>query len=340
MILGEIVIDRREALKSIGVGTMTAWMGSMFPTRASFATERGKASVTPVREFALESVRLLDSEFSEAQARNAQYLQRLEPDRLLHNFRINAGLTPKAPVYGGWESQEPWIEIRCHGHTLGHYLSACSMQFAATGDPFFKERVEYVVEELAQCQRARKSGLVCAFPDGATQLERSLRGEKFSGVPWYTMHKIFAGLRDAYLFTGNKQALDVLVRLSDWTWNVTHELSEAEMQTMLDREHGGMNEILADVYVLTRDEKYLQLAKRFSHRALLDPLAEGKDVLDGLHSNTQIPKVIGFARLYEITREERYLKAAQFFWERIVRARSFVTGGNGAVVHFFPPDEV
>jgi DUF1680 family protein len=311
----------------------------MLPTRASFAAEPGRSSVTPLREFALESVRLLDGPFSKAQARNAQYLHKLEPDRLLHNFRVNAGLTPKAPVYGGWESQEPWIEIRCHGHTLGHYLSACSMQFAATGDRTFKQYADYIVAELADCQRARKSGLICAFPDGATQLERSVRGEKFAGVPWYTMHKIFAGLRDAHLFTGNKQALDVLVRLSDWAWDVTHELSESAMQTLLDREHGGMNEILADVYALTQEDKYLQLAKRFSHRALLDPLAEGKDVLDGLHSNTQIPKVIGFARLYEITREERYLKAAQFFWERIVRARSFVTGGNGDGEHFFPPDE-
>ena len=123
----------------------------------------------------------------------------LEPDRLLHNFRVNAGLQPKAPVYGGWESQEPWVEIRCHGHTLGHYLSACSMMFAATADAAFRQRVDYIVAELRACQDARGDGLVCAFPDGAAQLENSLAGKPFLGVPWYTMHKIFAGLRDAHV---------------------------------------------------------------------------------------------------------------------------------------------
>jgi uncharacterized protein len=331
-------MDRREALKSIGAGTATVWVGSAIPGHSAFAqapyAKRGQ--VTP---FSLNAVRLLEGEFRNAQARNAQYLRSLEADRLLHNFRVNAGLEPKAPVYGGWESQEPWVEIRCHGHTLGHYLSACSMHYAATGDDTFKQKVDYVVAELAECQSASKSGVICAFPDGATQLERSLRGEEFLGVPWYTMHKVFAGLRDAHVFTGSAQALEVLVRLSDWAWTATEPLSDAALQKMLGREHGGMNEIFADVYTLTQDEKYLRLAKRFSHRALLTPLVEGKDILDGLHSNTQIPKVIGFSRLYELTGEEDYRKAARFFWDRVVRARSFVTGGNGDVELFFPPRE-
>jgi DUF1680 family protein len=331
-------MDRREALKSIGAGTATVWIGSAIPGHSAFAqvpyAKRGQ--VTP---FSLNAVRLLEGEFSKAQARNAQYLKSLEADRLLHNFRVNAGLEPKAPVYGGWESQEPWVEIRCHGHTLGHYLSACSMHYAATADDAFKQKVDYVVTELAECQSASKSGVICAFPDGATQLERSLRGEEFLGVPWYTMHKVFAGLRDAHVFTGSTRALEVLVRLSDWAWTATEPLTDAALQKMLDREHGGMNEIFADVYSLTQDEKYLRLAKRFSHRALLTPLVEGKDILDGLHSNTQIPKVIGFSRLYELTGEDDYRKAARFFWDRVVRARSFVTGGNGDVELFFPPRE-
>jgi len=330
-------MDRREALKTFGAATAGAWLGSQLTALpAVAAVSKPRAALQP---FPLSAVRLLDSDFSAAQARNARYLLALDPDRLLHNFRVNAGLKPKAPVYGGWESVEPWIDIRCHGHTLGHYLSACAMHYAATGDDVFKERVAYAVSELAACQAASKNGLVCAFPDGPEQLERSFRGEDFVGVPWYTMHKIYAGLRDAHTFAGNEQALDVLVGLSDWAWNATRPLSDAAMQKLLDREHGGMNEILADVYTLTNDGRYLHLAERFSHRALLDPLAAGRDVLDGLHSNTQIPKVIGFARLYELTGKPEYDKAARFFWDRVVNARSFVTGGNGEGEHFFPPHE-
>lgn len=332
------MIDRREALKSLGVGTVSAWFASLAVSRAAFARPN-LANSGSLKTFPLSAVRLLESEFSRAQARNARYLTTLEADRLLHNFRVNAGLEPKAPVYGGWESQEPWVDIRCHGHTLGHYLSACSLHYAATGDDAFKSRVDYVVAELAECQKAGKTGLVCAFPDGAEQLERSLRGEEFAGVPWYTMHKVYAGLRDAHVLTGSKLALEVLVGLSDWAWRVTEPLTDAEMQKMLDREHGGMNEIFADVHALTHDPRYLRLAERFSHRALLDPLIEGKDVLNGLHSNTQIPKVIGFSRLYDLTGREEYEQAARFFWDRVVRTRSFVTGGNGDVEHFFPPRE-
>ncbi|NLG75452.1 MAG: glycosyl hydrolase, partial [Xanthomonadaceae bacterium] len=264
------VIDRREALKSLGVGTVSAWFGGLTLSSSSLAqAHTGNSTAKP---FPLRDVRLLESEFSAAQARNARYLSDLDADRLLHNFRVNAGLEPKAPVYGGWESQEPWVDIRCHGHTLGHYLSACSMHYAATGDETFKARVDYVVAELAECQKAGKTGLVCAFPDGAEQLERSLRGEEFAGVPWYTMHKVYAGLRDAHVLANSELALEVLVGLSDWAWRVTEPLSDAQMQRLLDREHGGMNEILADVHVLTNDPKYLRLAERFSHRALLDPL--------------------------------------------------------------------
>jgi hypothetical protein len=272
-----------------------------------------------VRPFDLSAVRLLPGPFARAQALDAKYLLTLEPDRLLHNFRVNAGLAPKAPVYGGWESQEPWVDIRCHGHTLGHYLSACSMMFASTGGPAFSQRVDYVVDELKACQR---DGLVCGFPDGATQLENSLSGKPFVGVPWYTMHKIFAGLRDA-------QATNVLVPLADW---VDRAARNVPLQPMLAREHGGMCEVLADIHALTGEQKYLALAERFVHQALLDPLAAGRDTLDGLHSNTQIPKVIGLARL-------SHTEAATFFWERVVTRRSYATGGHGDQEHFFPPFE-
>ncbi len=304
-------LTRRELLQALG-GTASSCMLMAAPPRAV-------ASASALQSFDLSAVRLLPGPFAHAQSLDARYLLTLEPDRLLHNFRINAGLAPKAPVYGGWESQEPWVDIRCHGHTLGHYLSACAMMFGSTGDAAFRQRVDYVVDELKACQR---DGLVCGFPDGATQLENSLSGKPFIGVPWYTMHKIFAGLRDA-------GATDVLVPLTDW---LDRAARDVPLQRMLAREHGGMCEVLADVHALTGEKKYLALAERFVHQAFLQPLVARRDTLDGLHSNTQIPKVIGLARL-------SHIEPAEFFWQRVVTRRSYATGGNGDQEHFFPPFE-
>lgn len=345
-------LTRREVLRILGAGTVGAGLGSGYPTSlaagprgqvpgAGPSSPGGQVEVVPplVRPFTLRHVELLDSPFRQAQERDGEYMLSLDPDRLLHNFRVNAGLEPKAPVYGGWESQEPWVDIRCHGHTLGHWLSAGSLMYASTGDERFRERVDYIVSELEVCQEATGTGLICAFPDGAEQLENAVSGRRFVGVPWYTMHKVLAGLRDAYVLAENERALGVLVRLADWAWDATAQMSEEGFQGMLRREHGGMNEVLADLFVLTGDARYLTLAERFSDSALLEPLASGRDILDGLHSNTQIPKVIGFHRLYELTGKPAYLAAAQVFWEAVVRRRSFVTGGHGDVEHFFPPTE-
>jgi DUF1680 family protein len=343
---------RRDALKVIGAGTVGVGLAAGFPrwlsgavpwtgAAASGATAPGAAGAAKLaaRPFDLRAVELLDSPFRRAQERDAAYMLGLDPDRLLHNFRVNAGLEPKAPVYGGWESQEPWVDIRLHGHTLGHWLTAGSLMYASTGDDRFRERIDYIVDELKACQDAAGSGLVCAFPDGAEPLENAIAGRRFPGVPWYTMHKIFAGLRDAHVLAGNEIALGVVVALADWTWEATEPMSDEAFQEMLRREHGGMNEVMADLHVITGDQRYLILARRFSHQALLQPLAEGRDELDGLHSNTQIPKVVGFQRLYELTGEQQYLAASAFFWDTVVQHRSFVTGGNGDVEHFFPPAE-
>jgi DUF1680 family protein len=338
-------LTRRELLRAAGAAVLGAAAGPTLP--AAFASAESQSPPGRVKEavaprassFDLADVRLLGGPFRRAQELDANYMLRLEPDRMLHNFRVNAGLRPKAPVYGGWESREPWVEIRCHGHTLGHYLSACAMMFAATGDGRFKERSDYVVAELRECQEAGRSGLVCAFPDGEKSLRAVVDAKRFVGVPWYTMHKIYAGLRDAHLFAGSRAALGVLVKLSDWAVAFTRGLSDEQFQRMLGWEHGGMNEVLADVYALTGEKRFLTLAERFCHRALLDPLAEGRDTLDGLHSNTQIPKVIGFNRLYELTGRGDYGAASRFFWRTVVGRRSFATGGNGDLEHFFPPAE-
>ena len=292
------------------------------------------ARATRAQAFALSRVRLLPGPFEAARALDARYLLSLNADRLLHGFRINAGLAPKALRYGGWESGD-----LCPGHTLGHYLSACSMMWASTGQAAFRQRVTHVVEELHACQQAAGNGLVCAFPDGDAQLRNTLAGRPVTGVPWYTMHKIMAGLRDAHLHAGDPRALPVLKRLADWMVEAAQGVSDERFQQMLGVEHGGMNDVLADLHGLSGDARYLQLAQRFNHRAVLDPLAEGRDMLDGLHSNTQIPKVIGFARLAEATGDERYAKAARYFWGTVVHQRSFATGGNGDGEHFFPPAE-
>jgi DUF1680 family protein len=162
-------------------------------------------------------------------------------------------------------------------------------------------------------------------------------GRPVTGVPWYTMHKILAGLYDAHVHAAHPRALPVLRRLADWMVDATQGIGDERFQQMLGIEFGGMNEVLADLHAITGDARYLQLAKRFNHRMLLDPLAEGRDTLDGLHSNTQIPKVIGFARLAETTGDQRYAKAAHYFWGNVVHRRSFATGGNGDGEHFFPP---
>lgn len=325
-------LTRRELLSVLGAGALTAIL-----PRSPQGTWR--AASTRVAGFDLRDVRLLDGPFREAQARNATYLLSLEPDRLLHNFRKNAGLDPKAPVYGGWESQEPWVGIRCHGHTLGHYLSAIAMMSASTGDVRYAERAAYIVSELHACQEARGDGLVCAFPDGSKPLDDAIAGRPFAGVPWYTLHKVAAGLRDAHIHAGTPGARSVLVALADWTQHATRAMTDAQMQHMLDTEHGGMTEVLADVSAITGDRQYLELAQRFAHRKVLAPLAEGRDVLDGLHANTQVPKFIGFQRVHELGGPGEYGAAAASFWKTVTERRSFVTGGHGDGEHFFPVTE-
>ena len=321
-------MTRRELLLLVGSAVATA--------ASSRRAGLSAAASDKPEPFPLGDVRVTDGPFFDAQRRNLAYLLSLQPDRLLHNFRVNAGLEPKAAVYGGWESEEPWVNIRCHGHTLGHYLTAVSLMYASTGDGRLRERVDYIVGELQECQRASRDGLVCAFPDGAAQLENAVASRRFIGVPWYTMHKVLAGLRDAHLFGHSSPAREVFVRLAEWTAGATAAMSDEAMQRMLAVEHGGMNEVLADAAVLA-DRKYLSVARRFCHEAVLSPLADGRDALDGLHANTQIPKIVGFQRLYELTGDDRLQRAARFFWNRVVTSRSFATGGHGDNEHFFPP---
>ena len=300
-------------------------------------------AAAPIAElFPLQDVRLLDGPFKDAQDTAIEYLLSLEPDRFLANFRKQAGLKPKAEHYGGWESQG------VSGHAGGHYLSGCALAYASTGDRRMLERVNYFVDELAECQKANGDGYVSAIPEGKRGYAEIGEGNIRSAssdlnglwVPNYTMHKVFAGLRDAYRLAGNNQALEVEKKLADWFERIHANLTDQQMQQIMVAEHGGINETFADLYEDTADDRYLTLSKRFHHKDILEPLAEHRDILAGKHANTQIPKVIGVASRYEITGDEHDQAIADFFWDLVVNHHSYVTGGNCDHEHFGEPDKL
>ena len=255
-------------------------------------------------------------------------------DRLLAPFRREAKLEPRKPSYGNWEN------IGLDGHTAGHYLSALADMIAAGHDKTaeLRRRLDYMVGELDIVQQANGDGYIGGVP-GSRELWKSIAAGDVGviwkkWVPWYNVHKTFAGLHDAYVAGGNAKARDLLIRLGDWAGNVTAKLSDAQMQQMLGQEHGGMNEALADIYALTKETKYLTLAKRFSHNAVLDPLKRHEDRLTGLHANTQIPKVIGLERIATLTGDKDSDSGARFFWETVTGRRSVAFGGNSVSEHF------
>ncbi len=280
--------------------------------------------------FDLQDVQITAGPFRHAMEMDAAYLLALDPGRLLHRFHANAGLPVQGAVYSGWESEG------LSGHTLGHYLSACAMHYAASGDARFRTRVDRIVAELARCQQARKSGYVGAIPNEDTLFARVARGDiQSSGFnlnggwsPWYTVHKVMAGLVDAYLHAGSSQALAVARGMADWTARVVDPLTEAQRLTMLNCEYGGMNEVLANLYAITGEKKYLDLSYKFHDEFVLGRLAQRIDPMPGKHSNTNVPKAIGAARRYELTADTTDRTIARFFWECMVRHHSYVIGGN------------
>lgn len=294
----------------------------------------GAAQAGP-QAFTLSAVRLQDGPLLAAQLRDRDTLLALDADRLLAPFRREAGLPATKPSYGNWESSG------LDGHMAGHYLSALAMMTAASDDPLIRERLDAVMAGLKQAQLP--SGYLGGIPKGEEAWQRLATGEikvdNFSlngrWVPWYNLHKIAAGLRDAHVHAGHPDALPMLRAFADWTERVTAGLSDAQMQASLRSEHGGMNELFADLAALSNnDPRYLQLARRFSHQALLQPLLQGEDRLTGMHANTQIPKVIGFARLAELGAEPGWLPAARRFWQTVVERRTVAIGGNSVKEHF------
>lgn len=301
----------------------------------------GKAQTRQaVSYFPLQDVELLESPFLQAQQTDLHYIMSMNPDRLLAPFLREAGLTPKAPSYTNWEN------TGLDGHIGGHYLSALAMMYTATGDTAVYNRLDYMLNELYRAQQAVGTGFIGGTP-GSLQLWKEIKAGNIrpgsfdlngKWVPLYNIHKTYAGLRDAYLYAGNDLARRMLIALTDWMTDITAGLTDGQIQDMLRSEHGGLNEVFADVADITGDRKYLELARRFSHRALLDPLADNEDCLTGMHANTQIPKVIGYKRIADLTQNREWDHAARFFWNTVVGHRSVCIGGNSVREHFHPAD--
>ncbi len=288
-------------------------------------------------EFPLADVTLLDSPFKYARDLNIEVLLQYDVDRLLAPYRKEAGLPAKAESYPNW--------IGLDGHVAGHYLSAMAMNYAATGNKECKKRMEYMLDEINACQKANAVnnadwgvGYAGGFPNSAKLWSAFKKGDfsvySSSWVPFYNLHKMYAGLRDAWVYCNSEMAKDMFVKYCDWGINITSELSEEQMQEILNMEHGGMNEVFADAYEITGDKKYLEAAKRYSHHKFLDPLSENIDNLDNQHANTQIPKFIGFERIAELSDDIKYKEAARFLWETVTQNRSLAFGGNSRREHF------
>lgn len=297
-----------------------------------------KVRIAPVVDmkawsFNLSDVKLLEgSPFKNAMDKDAAYLLEIEPNRLLHRFYANAGLPTKGEVYGGWESEG------VSGHSMGHYLSAISIFYVTSGNPEFKKRSDYIVGELERCQNARKTGYVGAIPN-----EDSIFGNVAKGIiksggfdlnggwsPWYTVHKVMAGLVDAYLYCDNAKALQVVVKMADWTGEIMKNLTEEQRLKMLNCEYGGMQDVLSNIYSITGNRKYLDLSYKFDDEFVMGQLAKEIDPMPGKHSNTNVPKAVGAARRYEITGLEKDKTISSFFWKTMVHHHSYVIGGNSS----------
>ncbi len=288
--------------------------------------------------FPLASVDLLASRFHANQSRNTDYLLFVDPDRLLHTFRLNVGLPSSAKPCGGWEAPDSLVR----GHTTGHLMSGLALTYASTGDPAPADKGRYIVSQLARFQARAGSagfhpGYLSAFPESF--FDRLEAGQSV-WAPYYMIHKIMAGLIDQHELVGNRQALEVAARLGDWVGWRTSRLPYGHMQVILQEEHGGIAESLANLFRLTGNARYLATAERFYHALVFDPLALNQDRLAGLHANTNIPKMISCLRVWEETGDQRYYDIATNFWRIVTDHHSYVIGGTSNYEHWHAPDVV
>ncbi|MEV6643021.1 beta-L-arabinofuranosidase domain-containing protein [Amycolatopsis sp. NPDC051371] len=328
--------DRRLLLKAVGALSATA---ALTPALAGTAAAAARPDIgVSVFPFPLGAVRLQAGPFLDNMNRQLAYFRFVDADRLLHTFRTNAGIASSAQPCGGWES--PTTELR--GHSTGHLLSGLAQAYANTGDTAYKTKGDYLVNALAACQAASPgrgfhAGYLSAYPENF--FDRLEIGQSV-WAPYYTLHKIMAGLLDQYLLAGNQQALDVLVRTAAWTKTRTDPLSTTQMQQVLRTEFGGMPEVLTNLYQVTGDANHLTTARRFDHAQILDPLAANQDRLSGFHANTQIPKILGALREYHATGTTRYRDIAVNFWRIVLDHHTYVIGGNSDGEYFQTPDAI
>jgi DUF1680 family protein len=306
---------RRDFLATTAAG-LALRLRRTTPILAGFGPPAPKA-----RPFPLSQVRLASGPFLDAALVNQRFLLTQDPDRLLHMFRLTAGLPSSAEPLGGWEAPEN--ELR--GHYVGHYLSACALLHAGLGSPEAKSRTDLMVAELAKCQHALGNEYLSAFPE---EFFDRFRAGQPVWAPWYTVHKIMAGLLDVHALTGNAQALEVLERMARWTRGWVQPLGDAAMARVLEREYGGMNELFYNLSAVTGNSDYQWLAHRFDHERIFAPLSDGRDELKGLHANTTIPKIVGAARRYELIGEARSRRIAEYFWREVTTERAYCTGGT------------
>lgn len=308
----------------------------MFESRYAIADK----SKPKVEWFRLNQIRLLPSRFQENMTRDSAWMMSIPVNTILHGFRNQAGLyTGNEGGYfytkkmGGWES----LDCDLRGHAVGHLLSAYALMYAQTGDSIFRVKGDSIVKGLAEVQKALgASGYLSAFPENL--INRSTNGQSV-WAPWYTLHKILAGLIDQYLYAENGQALSIAKRMSNWAYQKLAGLDSTSLSTMIRYEYGGINESFYNMYSLTGDSRYYHLATLFYRKDNMDPLKRQENPLGTLHANTFIPKVLAEARKYEITSEPSSETCSKYFSHLITSQYSFVNGEIGDHEHFFNPEE-
>ena len=322
--------SRRNFLKTSTVAAGLSLIRSLAQTEVLCADAPSYASarLTP---FPLGSVRLAPGIFKEQAETNARYLDSLSVDRLLHSFRVTAGISSSATPYKGWE--DPACELRGH-FAGGHFLSAVALASATSGNEVLKRKGDELVSGLAQCQRKIGNRYLSAYP--ADLFEHLVQGKPV-WAPFYTYHKIVAGLLDMYILAGNSEALQIAEGMAEWAEDYFSGISAEQRQRMLRTEYGGMNEVLVNLGSLTKKSRYLETARLFEQPGILDPLAERRDELQGLHANTNVPKIIGAARMYEVTGDRRYRQIAEYFLEEVLTARNYVIGNTSLDEHWRTP---
>lgn len=295
----------------------------------SFAQDMFNTGVEKAKPFSNTAVTLRPSWIKQREELNTRFLKSLEPDRLLHNFRVNAGLPSDAQPLEGWEA--PKIGLR--GHFVGHYLSAISCAVEKYHDAQLAGALNYMIEELYKCQQALGNGYLSAFPEKDFEVLET----RYSGVwaPYYTYHKIMQGLLDAYVRTGNKKAYDMVIQMASYVDRRMSRLDARTIEKVLysvganpSNEAGAMNEVLYKLYKVSKNPKHLALAKIFDRDWFLIPLSQNQNILSGLHSNTHLVLVNGFAQRYSIMRDKPYYDAVVNFWNMLMKEHTYVNGSS------------